>query len=145
MEVSSRCLKTRYRMLQLSARGYYPCFIEFNELLHRNLPGLKSKHYSRPVMKLVDSLELSRDIYLEREGCRIEDRIFGDIKGKKLLFSVRYFPCASVRVQGLTKRESMTSWGSDGQQTLELYETQATGSQVRYEYQIELASRPSLS
>ena len=89
-------------------------------------------------MKLVDSLEFSRDIYLERESCRIEDRISGDLKGKTLLFSVRYFPCASVRLQGLSKRESMTGWGSDGRQTLELYEAQAAGSQVRYECHIEL-------
>jgi len=98
-------------------------------------------------MKLVDSLEFSRDIYLERDSCRIEDRISGDLdlKGKTLLFSVRYFPCASVRLQGLSKRESMACWGSDGRQTLELYEAQAAGSQVRYECHIELGSRPSSS
>ena len=145
LEVSSRCLRSRYQMLQLSARGYHPCFIEFSEFLHRNLPGLKPRHYSRPVMKLVDSIEFSRDIYLERESCRIEDRISGDLKGKTLLFSVRYFPCASVRLQGLSKRESMACWGSDGRQTLELYEAKAAGSQVRYECHIELGSRPSSS
>jgi hypothetical protein len=145
MDVSSRWLKSRYQMLRLSARGFHPCFIEFNEYLHRNLPGLRPRHYSRPGMKLVDSFELSREIYLERDSCRIEDRISGDFRGKTLLFSVRYFPCAFVRVDGLSKKDSITCWGSDGRQTLEIYESRATGSQVRYECHIQLGSRPPSS
>jgi hypothetical protein len=143
MEVSSGWLRSRYQMLRLSARGFHPCFIEFNEYLHRKVPGLRPKHYSRPGMRLVDSFELSREIHLERDGCRIEDCISGDLTGKTLLFSVRYFPCASVRLQGLSKRQSMTCWGSDGRQTLELYEAEAIGSRVRYECHIELGSAPS--
>jgi hypothetical protein len=140
MEVSPGRLKSRYQMLQLCTRGYQPCFIEFLEILHRNVAGLQPRHYSRPKMKLVDSLEFSRNIYLEREGCRIEDRISGDLKGKTILFSVRYFPCASVRLEGLTKLQSMTSWGSDGRQKLDLYHAQEVGSEIRYECRIELGS-----
>jgi hypothetical protein len=141
MEVSSRSLKSRYRMLQLSVRGLHPCFIELDEFLHRNLPGLKPKLYSRPRFKAVDAFELSREIHLGAESCRIEDRISGDLEGKTLLFSVRHFPSASVRVLGLSKREALTCWGSDGLQTLDLYEALPTGSQVRYECHIEPAAR----
>jgi len=144
MEVSPERLKSRYRMLQLRARGYRPCLIEFGEILHKNVPGFGPKHYSRPGMKLVDSFEFSREIHIERERCRIEDCVSGDIKGKTLLFSVRYFPGASVYLQGLSKVESLICWGSDGRQTLELYEGPSAGEQIRYECHIELASRPSL-
>jgi hypothetical protein len=143
MEISSTCLKSRYQMAQLSARGIHPCVIEFSEFLSRNLPGLKPRHYSRPVLRPVDSLQFSREIYLERESCRIEDEFSGDLKGRTLLVSVRYLPCASVRVTGLSRREPMVCWGSDGRQTLEIYEGRATGSQVRYAFHIELGPRRS--
>jgi hypothetical protein len=145
METFSGGLRSRYQMLRLKARGFRPCFVELSEFIHRNLPGLKPKHYSRPGMKLIDAFEFSREIHLERDGCRIEDCISGDLEGKTLLFSVRYLPCTSVRLRGLGKRQSIICWGSDGRQTLDLYETRAEGSRVCYECHVGLDSGPSSS
>jgi hypothetical protein len=94
-------------------------------------------------MKSVDCLELSREICLAQYGCRIEDRISGDLKGKSLLFSVRYFPRAAVYLKGLRKVRSEICWGSDGRQILDLYEASGLESEIRYECFIELNSRPS--
>ncbi|OFW03068.1 MAG: hypothetical protein A3G20_01615 [Acidobacteria bacterium RIFCSPLOWO2_12_FULL_59_11] len=138
IETSPSHLRTRYQMVQLHARGFHPCFIESIELLHEHVPGLKPKQYSRPKMRLVDFIEFSRDVYLEQDRCRIEDRLVGDLEGKTILFSVRSFPCASIRLNGMTKLQSMIGWGSDGRQTIELYEAQAKHSEIRYECDIEL-------
>lgn len=142
MEAFSGGLRSRYQMLRLKARGFRPCFIELGEFLHRNLPGLKPKHYSRPGMNLVDAFEFSREIHLERDGCRIRDCISGNLEGTTLLFSVRYLPCTSVRLRGLSKRESIICWGSDGRQMLDLYEAQSTSSQICYECDVELKLGP---
>lgn len=143
IDVTPRLVKARYRMVQLSARGLHPCFIELSEFLHRNLPGLKVKHYSRPRFRPADAFELTREVHLGPEGCQINDCISGVLEGKTLLFSARHFPCASIRVHGLSKREAMACWGSDGLQTLELYEARLTGSQARYECRVELNPRPA--
>lgn len=134
-------IRVRYRMLQLHVRGYRPCLSEVLQVLHNKIKVLGPKHYMRPAMKPVDSIELLRTVYLDRERCRIEDTLTGDLAGKTLLFSIRHLPGASVRVRGLEERRSATGWGSDGRQALMLYERLATGSEIRYECDIELAGR----
>jgi hypothetical protein len=143
LEVSSAHVQSRYQMVKLHVRGYRPCWREVIELVHNNVPALGRKQYTRPAMQVVDSLELARDIYLDGEQCRIEDRVSGDLQGKTLLFSVRHLPGASVRIRGLTKVRSMTGWGSDGRQTIDVYEAAGAVSEIRYECDIELAARPA--
>ena len=140
LEVSPSHLKSHYQMVQLCARGIHPCMIELGELLHRNLPPLKPKYYSQPSMKPVDSLQLRREIRLEPEGLWLEDRISGDLTQKTILFSVRYFLLASIEVRGLAKLESLTCWGSNGRQTLDIYEAEGVGSEIRYQCEL----RPNL-
>jgi len=133
LDVTSSCVTSRYRMVALHARGPRPCLIELSELLHRNVPGLRPKHYSRPPIGRTEELELSRTIHIALDGVRIEDRVCGDLSGFTLLFSVRYFPGATVRVTGLSKRESLRSWGSDGMQLIDAFGARAAGSQLRYQ------------
>jgi hypothetical protein len=143
-EVSPSHLRTRYQMVQFQARGYRPCAMEALELLQNNLRVIGRKRYTRPSIRPVDSLELSREIYLEPDRCRIEDCVSGNVQGKTLLFSVRHLPGASIRLRGLTKVRSMTGWGSDGRQTIDVYEAAGGTSEIRYQCDIELTARPSL-
>jgi len=145
LEASSGRLTSRYQMLQLSVRGYHPCFLELRDFFHRNLPGLEVSHYNRPRMKVVDSIEFVRDIFLDDTGCRIEDEITGGLKNKTLLFSVRYCPGASVHVEGLRRQSSMSCWGSDGRQILELYVAPTVEKRVRYNCHIRRGSLESPS
>ena len=75
-----------------------------------------------------------------RDGVRIEDRVSGDLSGCTLLFSVRYFPGTKVRITGLSKRESLRSWGSDGMQLLDVFAAGAAGSQLSYQCQVAAAA-----
>jgi hypothetical protein len=135
-ELSPTWLRVRYRMLRLRARGYHPCVLELVALVHQNVPGLKPRRFLRPTMKMVDSLTLSRDIYLEDGGCRIEDYLSGDLMGKSIVFSVRSLPSAVIRLQGLTERRSVTGWGSDGEQRVGVYEERISGPEIRYDCRI---------
>jgi hypothetical protein len=132
LDATSSCVTSRYRMVALHVRGLRPCMIELSELLHGNLPGLRPRHYSRPPVGRTDALELSRTIHVARDGVRIEDRVSGDLSGFSLLFSVRYFPGTRIGIVGLSKRESLRSWGSDGMQVLDVFEAATVGSQVCY-------------
>jgi hypothetical protein len=85
-------------------------------------------------MTPVDSIEFSRDIHMEENRCSIEDRIWGDLKGKTLLFSCRGFSNALIEVRGLHKRQSVTGWGSDGRQELKLYEVKNLKSEFSYQF-----------
>ena len=143
LEATASRVTSRYRMVALHARGLRSCLIELSELLHRNLPGLRPKHYSRPRFEPVDSLELSREVRLEPDGCQIEDCVSGAPQGTTLLFSVRYMPGASVRIRGLSKRDSMVCWGSDGLQILDTYAGTSRGTQLRYQCDVELDSAPT--
>jgi hypothetical protein len=87
----------------------------------------------------VSAFEFERDIYLEDGSCRIEDRIRGDLKGTTILFAVRSLPAASVHVQGLTRLGSMTGWGSNGSQAIDLYGAPGASGEVRYTCRIEPA------
>ena len=127
---------TRHQMLRVNARGLHPCFIEAIEFAHFTLPGLRPKRYTRPRMMAAPAIELARDVVLDPAFCSIEDHITGDVEGKELLFSVRHLPSATVRVDGLAKVSSMTGWGSDGRQTLDLYSARPTGSEIRYRCEI---------
>jgi hypothetical protein len=132
-------LLVRYRMLCLHARGWRPCLKEVLEVLHNKVRVLGQKHYTRPGMRLVDSIEFSRRIRLDGERCRIEDTLSGDIAGKTLSFSVRRFPGTSVSLLGLRKRESITTWGSDGRQALDIHEVVIDGSEITYQCDIAIA------
>jgi hypothetical protein len=140
-EASPERVRSRYEMARLHAKGWRPCVIEAVALLSRNLPLVRPKRYTPPPVKPVRSLTLERDVYMTPHGCRIEDRVSGDLRGMTLLFSVRRLPGASIRVRGLTLARSATGWGSDGRHTLELYEGRAAGSEIRYECDIQLAER----
>ena len=133
LEATASRVTSRYRMVALHARGLRPCLIDLSELLHRNVPGLQPKHYSRPPVGGTAALELSRTIHVARDGVRIEDRVSGDLSGFTLLFSVRYFPGTRVRITGLSKRESLRSWGSDGMQLVDAFGAGAAGLQLCYE------------
>jgi len=140
-EASPGRVRSRYELVRLHARGWRPCAIEGAALLSRNLPVVRPRRYTRPPMKPVESLTLERDVCMTPGGCRIEDRVAGDLRGKTLLFSVRYLPGASIRVHGLTEVRSATGWGSDGRHTLKIYEARGEGSEIRYHCDIELAER----
>jgi hypothetical protein len=136
VDATSSRVTSRHRMVALHARGLRPCLIEASELLHRNLPGLRPKHYSRPPLGRTDAIELLRTIHIARDGVRIEDSVSGDLRGFALLFSVRYFPGACVRVTGLSKGQSLHSWGSDGMQLLDIFGARGEGPQLCYECHI---------
>ena len=139
---SPSCVRVRYQMLRLHVRGYRLVLREVRGVLREKARVFGPKYYTRPLMKQVESIELSRTIYLESGHCRIEDTLSGDLAGKTLLFSTRHMPGAIVRVRGLEKRSpSVTGWGSDGRQTLMTYEQRATGSEIRYECDIEPADQ----
>jgi hypothetical protein len=133
-------MTSRHRMVALQARGLRPCLIEARELLRSNLPGLRPKHYSRPPVGGTETLELSRTIQIVPGGVRIEDCVSGDLSGFALLYSVRYFPGTRVRVTGLSKRQSLHSWGSDGMQLLDMFEARGEGSQLCYECHIAVGA-----
>ena len=90
-------------------------------------------------MKVVDTVQLTRDVRLEAGRCRIEDRWSGGIGGARALFSTRQLPGVAIHVRGLTKVRSATGWGSDGRQVHDVYEAQAAGSELTYECEISLA------
>jgi hypothetical protein len=138
VDASSTHVATRHQMLRVNVRGLHPCWIEALQLIRGALPGIEPKRYVAPRMKPAPALELWRSIVLEPETCRIEDRLTGDLAGKELLFSVRRLPGVSIRVDGLTRLRSITGWGSDGRQTLDIYGArQLPGSEMRYECRIE--------
>jgi hypothetical protein len=132
LEVGRDRVASRYRMARLRARGLRPCLHELQELMHQNLPGLNPRYYIRPPFGMDARFELARSIHVTNEFCCIEDSLSGDMRGFTLLFSVRYFSNAAVRIEGLKRRESLKSWGSNGLQHLDTYELQASGSELRY-------------
>jgi hypothetical protein len=137
METSDTRVALQYQMVRLNVRGVYPCWVEALELLHRNTPGLKPKEYVRPRMRPAPGFQLSRVVTVGPAHCRIEDRITGDLEGKTVLFSVRRLPGAVISVDGLQKLRSMTGWGSDGRQTIDVYTATPRGSGIRYTCNIE--------
>jgi hypothetical protein len=134
VEASPSHMCSRHQMLQIRARGLQPCLIEFLDLFRRNILRLPIRNYTRPMMTPVDSIGFSRDIYLEKDRCRVEDRLWGALKGKTLLFSVRCSSRAFIEMQGLHQRQSVTGWGSDGRQELKLYEAQRLSSGFSYQF-----------
>jgi hypothetical protein len=136
-ETSADRVRVRYEMVRLHARGIRPCAVDAIERMHQRLPLLRPKTYSRPPMTPAPALHLDRDVYFTGAGCRIEDRISGNLRGKKLLFSVRHFPGARIRVHGLTEAGSAIGWGSDGRQVLQCYQARPEGSEIRYVCEID--------
>ena len=144
LETSPARVKVRYQMLRLHVRGYRPVLREVMTVLHNKARVFGQKYYTRPAMKIVDSIELTRTVDLGRKGIRIEDTLSGNLSGATLLFSTRHLPGAVVQVRGLQKQGSpATGWGSDGRQTLVTYACQATESEIRYVCEIEPADAPA--
>ncbi len=143
VESSPGRVKIRYQMLRLHVRGFRPILREVMTVLHNRVRVFGQKYYTRPVMNLVDSIEFTRIVDVDRKRVRIEDTLSGDLSGKRLLFSTRYLPGAVVQVRGLQKQGSPAiGWGSDGRQTLVTYERLATESEIRYVCEIESAEPP---
>lgn len=136
-ESTATGLRTRYNAVRLHARGYRHCALEAVEMVRARIRGPKA--YRSPRMKVVDSMELTRDIRLEAGRCRIEDRWSGSIGGARALFSTRQMPGVAIQVRGLRKVRSATGWGSDGRQVHDVYEAQAAGPELTYECEISLA------
>jgi hypothetical protein len=136
VQASPSRVTTRHEMIRMDARGMSACLVDAQQIVRAAAPGLKPRRYVEVRMKPAPSIELTRDIVLDPASCRLEDRISGDLDGMSLLFSVRYLPGASVRVDGLTKLSSKTGWGSDGRQTIDLYSARPTGSEIRYRCEI---------
>ncbi len=140
-EISDTRVCTRHHMVRLHTRGVRACIRAAVEQLQQQLPTVRPKHYRRPPLSSAPSLHLQRDVYLTARGCRIEDRVSGNLRGTTLLFSVRHMPGAAIRVRGLDELRSATGWGSDGRQTLVVYQRRATDAEIRYECDIEFAER----
>jgi hypothetical protein len=140
-DVSNAHVRTRHEMVRLDGRGVRACVRAGVEQLQQQLPLMRPRYYRRPPVKSAPSLQLHRDVFLTAQGCRIEDRISGNLRGKTLLFSIRHLPGAVVRVRGLDALRSATGWGSDGRQELTVYQRRAAGTEIRYECDIELAER----
>ena len=140
VESSPARVKIRYQMLRLHVRGYRPVLREVMTVLHNKAKAFGQKYYTRPVMKMVDSIELTRIVDVDRKRVRIEDTLSGKLSGKTLLFSTRHLPGAVIQVRGLQKQGSPAiGWGSDGRQTLVTYSRLVTESEIRYECEIESA------
>ena len=136
VETSRSFVRSRHHMVRLCVRGFQPCLIEFFDLVRRNIARLAPRSYVRPMMTPVDSIKFSRDVYLEKDRCHIKDRVWGDLKGKSILFSVRCCPRAFIEVQGLHERQSVLGWGSDGRQELKFYEERLLASEFSYQFVI---------
>jgi hypothetical protein len=137
IETSPTRIVLRSRMIALHVRGVHACRIEALALLQNNVPGMKPKEYSRPRMRPAKGFDLTRVVTVGATRCRIEDAITGDLAGKRILFSVRGLPSASIRINGMQKVNSSIGWGSDGRQALDLYSAQPSGSEIRYTCEIE--------
>jgi hypothetical protein len=140
-EVSDAHVRTRHEMVRLHVRGLRHCVAAAVEQFEHRALRRQRKQSRRPRMTPAPVLCLQRDVYLTAQGCRLEDRITGDLRAKTLLFSVRHLPGATVRVRGLDALRSATGWGSDGRQMLAVYQRRATAAEIRYECDIELADR----
>ena len=133
IEASTNSVQTQHKMVRVRLRGLYPCLLEFQRLFRENIFRLKPRMYHRPVMKSVKAIEFSRDIRLGKDRVCIEDRVWGDLKGKTLLFSVRSFPQVHIELQGLKEVQSVTGWGSDGRQKLRIFEAKKLDYEFRYQ------------
>jgi hypothetical protein len=140
-EASAHHVRTRYEMVRLHARGLRPCLTAAMEQVRQKVPLPSQRHDGRPRIRSAPSLQLQRDVYVTAEGCRIEDRVSGDLRGKRLLFSVRSLPGATVTVRGLHELRWADGWGSDGRQRVTTYSGAATGPELRYECDIAAADR----
>jgi hypothetical protein len=121
VEAGPTHVRMRCRMLKVPARKHHAWVIEAQDLFRKNLHGLRAPHSTRLSITKADSFELLRNVYLDRDGCRIEDQVSGPLRGKRILFSTRRFPSASISVRGLMHERSLTGWSSDGRHTLDVY------------------------
>lgn len=128
----------RYGMQAVSVRGFHPCLTELRELAHRNLRLLRPLFYSRPRIRPAPGIECHRTVSIAEGRCRITDALTGDVTGRTICLSTRRLPGGHVRVSGLDFVRSVTGWGSDGRQVLDLYEAVAGGPELRYECEISL-------
>lgn len=131
-QVSDAHVATTYPMVRLDARGVRPCWTEAVEMVHNNLRVFGPKRYSEPFISPCPGIQLRRRVSIEDGRCRIVDEITGDVAGKRLWFSTRGLPGASIAVHGLKKVDTLLGWGSDGRQTIDVYEG-ADPTRLRYE------------
>ena len=136
VEASPSSVTMCHEMLRAHTRGIYPCLVEALEIAHFTLPGLKPRPYTTPLTKPTSSKQFRRTISLERGFCRLDDELTGNLAGDELIFSVRRMPGATIRVHGLTKVSSLTGWGSNGRQTLDVYAGQPAKDGIRYQCEI---------
>lgn len=127
----------RYGMQSVSVRGLRPCLTELRELAHRNLRLLRPLFYSRPRIRPAPAIECHRTVSVVDGRCRITDVLTG-VTGRTVCLSTRRLPGGRVRVSGLAAVRSVTGWGSNGRQTIDVYEAVATGHELRYECEISL-------
>jgi hypothetical protein len=130
--VSEARLSARYSMVPLRNRGIRACLTELGDLVRKKAPGLRPREYVRPPMRLEPMFELSRTIHVRPGSCELHDHLSGNLRGRRVMFSVRYMPGSSATVDGLKRMGSVTGWGSDGRQSIDLYEQRATGPALEY-------------
>lgn len=137
VEQGDSSLTIRYRMVKLRARGLGACAVELRERLRSRLPGFKAQEKNRPIMGPTSAIECVRRVRVDGAGCRIEDVLTGNLRGREILLSTRAFLSAHIVVTGLDERGRLTGWGSEGRQEITIYAGRASAREFRYACVIE--------
>ena len=132
-EVSPSLLATRHEMFRIRARGMGPCLRDAAQAIRSKAGVFGQAQYVPVATSSVPGITLDREVRIESSACLILDRIWGDIEGTRLRFTVRALPGCSVVVRGMEPVGIATGWGSDGVQVQTAYIAAPRGGEFRYE------------
>jgi hypothetical protein len=134
-------LVTVHGFLGIHASGWIPAWNHCAQLASRHMPAaMKFMLRKRPLAEHGIAVQLTRSISWTMDSVSIEDRITGELGGKRLVVGTRSLNNCKIHVNGVTLGPRLQGWSSDGLQEIQLYATRCRGSECRYDISLQ-ASR----